>query len=82
MIFRDCCRRQLDDLPHRPNPGAHADTDPELALTLARAEFTRYTIWHATNTEPWFERDPEGAKELMEIDAEALGDFLARIRVF
>lgn len=80
VIFRECCRPPLDDLPLRPTPWKYVDANPDLALTLARAEFTRYTIWHATNTQPWFERDPDAASELMDIDAEALGDMLAAIR--
>lgn len=79
-VFRECCRPHLKDLPLRPDAGAHAVDDPDLALTLARAEFTRYTIWHETNTRPWYEADPAGAAELMDIDAEALGDLLGIIR--
>ncbi len=78
--FKKCCRPLLDDLPHHVRPFQHFDEDPEGTLRLLRAEFTRYQIWHATNTVPWYRSDAAAARELLEIDTEALGDYLGQLR--
>jgi tetratricopeptide (TPR) repeat protein len=81
QVFKKCCRPVLDYLSHRPQPFELVDSDPDEALRQGRAAFTRYTIWHATNTVPWFEDDPEGAADLTRIDTEALGGHLDRLRL-
>jgi hypothetical protein len=76
-LFRDCCAATYNKRrTFSASRDALAERRYGLSLKLARADITRYTIWHKSHTEPLLPTDNPHLLLLLHTDIGALSELV------
>lgn len=75
--FKRCCSDTYKNaVPGQGARLAFGEENYKDALVQCRAEITRYTTWHKTNTEPAIREGIKEFKDMLNIDIQALSDLV------
>ena len=82
LKYKKCCASRLPGSEHIGHEFMHLAKlhDVERALLAARADITKYTIWHKSHTaRGLFDETPISTESMWRTDVEALADYVERL---